>query len=122
MAQPEARLSRRIMDALRLEGSQELAWAAGFYDGEGSAYLWQGRRPRVVIGQVDDFVLLRFRAAVGGLGNINGPYVYSKRPNAQPHFQYTCNGAKALQVAELLIPYVSPIKRAQLEGIRHVPA
>ena len=117
MAQAESKLSRKIMDRLRVENTLELSWAGGFFDGEGTAYLWQGTRPRLGIGQIDDFVLLRFRDAVGGLGNINGPYAYTKRPKATPHFLYSVNGTKALQVAELILPYVSPVKRAQLEGV-----
>lgn len=117
MAQPQAKLSRKIMDALRANNTLELSWAGGFFDGEGTAYLWQGRRPRLAIGQIDDFVLLRFKNAVGGLGNINGPYAYAKRPKATPHFLYSANGAKALQVAELILPHVSPVKRAQLQGV-----
>lgn len=62
----------------------ELAWAAGFFDGEGwaNAIAAEGRRtrqPQARINQADPNgvpeVLLRFQRAVGGLGHIGGPYV-----------------------------------------------
>jgi len=62
--------------------SRELAWAAGFFDGEGWAGLAQeqGRRtaqPQARVNQADargvPEVLLRFQSAVG-IGRIGGPY------------------------------------------------
>lgn len=57
----------------------ELAWAAGFFDGEGSTFVAsRGHYPVIGISQSDDdgvpAVLDRFRAAVGGYGHINGPF------------------------------------------------
>lgn len=54
----------------------ELAWAAGFYDGEGCTFTSvDGGRVtmQVLITQVDRRVLDRFQAAVGGLGKVYGP-------------------------------------------------
>src|SRR5207247_4911519 len=62
----------------------DLAWAAGFFDGEGwaNAVAQEGRKtkqPQARINQADPNgvpeVLLRFQRAVGGLGRIGGPYV-----------------------------------------------
>jgi hypothetical protein len=63
---------------------QLIAWAAGLYDGEGScsAYLPRRRkayRRQMAVSQGGDpgrppLVLLGFRSAVGGVGNITGPY------------------------------------------------
>jgi hypothetical protein len=60
----------------------ELAWAAGFFDGEGWANVVapEGRssvQPHARVNQADPYgvpvVLTRFQAAVGGLGRIGGP-------------------------------------------------
>jgi len=71
------------MDTPRVD-LRELAWAAGLYDGEGScsAYLPKRRktyRRQMAVSQGGDpgkppLVLLGFRNAVGGVGNITGPY------------------------------------------------
>lgn len=55
---------------------RELAWAAGFFDGEGCtsvSKVWGAQRtpvPRISIAQTDPRPLERFHRAVGGLGNI----------------------------------------------------
>jgi len=64
--------------------SRVIAWAAGLYEGEGScsAYLPQRRktyRRQMAVSQAGDpgkppLVLLGFRSAVDGVGNITGPY------------------------------------------------
>src|SRR2546425_2972485 len=71
------------MDTPRVD-LRELAWAAGLYDGEGScsAYLPKRRktyRRQMAVSQAGDrgtppLVMLGFRSAVGGVGNITGPY------------------------------------------------
>jgi hypothetical protein len=71
------------MDSLR-GNAQLIAWAAGLYEGEGScsAYLPKGRktyRRQMAVSQGGDpgkppLVLLGFRSAVVGAGNITGPY------------------------------------------------
>ncbi len=62
----------------------EIAWAAGFFDGEGhvSASKQAGKRScnmRIQIAQTDPEVLFRFQAAVGGLGRVIGPNNYGWR-------------------------------------------
>ena len=62
--------------------SEELAWAAGFFDGEGSTYLEKHRThpgymvPRLYVPQCAEVgiapELLRLKAAMGGLGAISG--------------------------------------------------
>src|SRR5439155_9319130 len=71
------------MDTPRVD-LHELAWAGGLHDGEGScsAYLPKRRktyRRQMAVSQGGDpgkppLVLLGFRNAVGGVGNITGPY------------------------------------------------
>ena len=64
---------------------EELAWAAGFYDGEGTCYARSTRRrPQVQLllslSQVNVERLVRFRDALGGKGRIYGP-IKLKRPS-----------------------------------------
>lgn len=97
--------------------NSELAWAAGFFDGEGNArtYSRKGLNTtsiRLAVHQIDRQVLDRFRKAVGEVGTINGPY-QSPQPNRKPVFQWQVQGKLAKQVAMLLLPYLSPVKKEQ---------
>lgn len=98
----------------------ELAWAAGFFDGEGyigcvkhSRYKGMTyMRLSCTIAQIDRRVLDRFQAAVG-VGIVRGPYTNGKTTS----FQYSTGSTKAIwQVWTLLKPYLSPVKSEQFEA------
>ena len=99
----------------------ELAWAAGFFDGEGctSATKMGGsprfptrRYPLIGIAQVDRAVLDRFRDAVG-FGKVTGPYE-KKNPNARPQYRYSIQGfVPVTTVMARLWPWLGEIKRQQ---------
>lgn len=103
----------------------ELAWAAGFFDGEGTASSSRRahrpsyeRQMAVYQGGRDDIpeALTRFQRAVGGRGNITGPY-------RARLFHWTTRKHSAFdEVMTLLWPWLSELKRAQLrratEGAR----
>lgn len=101
----------------------EVAWAAGFFDGEGNVSVTNkrlnSRTIMVQIGQVDREVLDRFKAAVGGVGNVNGPYDRTRssgNPNHRPYFQYSCSNKDGVQhIIDTLWPYLSSPKREQIE-------
>jgi hypothetical protein len=61
---------------------EELAWAAGFYDGEGTFCLDQGRLS-MSLAQINPEVLIRFKAAVNGLGRVYGPYQRKVKTHSQ---------------------------------------
>lgn len=98
----------------------ELAWAAGFMDGEGT-FGWQrqlGRKPipYVQATQVDRRPLDRLHLVLG-IGKVYGPYV-PKRANEQPYFYFRATGVeRTLSIAELLRPWLSPPKREQADQI-----
>jgi hypothetical protein len=97
---------------------QEVAWAAGFFDAEGSACSSQRRdRPsrerQMVVYQAgrDEIpeALLRFKAAVGDRGNITGSY-------RDRLFHWTTRKHSAFdEVMTLLWPWLSEGKRVQLQ-------
>lgn len=96
----------------------EMAWAAGFFDGEGTAYAYRpeakARRASLTIAQVDRFVLDRFQRAVG-VGKVYGPYgPYAG--NRKPHFQWkSATSADTAAVLRALSPWLSPIKKQQIQ-------
>jgi len=95
----------------------ELAWAAGVYDGEGSASTYLPKRRKSRVRQMAVYqggeggpppLLYRFQAAVGGIGLIHGPargYLYQW--HSKRHVVVDA-------VSELLWPWLSDAKREQL--------
>ncbi len=103
---------------------EELAWAAGFFDGEGSTSLRcknRGRArkadyimPMLSISQhYSPECLLRFREAVGGFGTMNGPYRYANSPNADRWTWAARRHEEAQAVIVRLWPWLSSPKRKQ---------
>jgi hypothetical protein len=95
----------------------ELAWAAGFADGEawfGIAHRGKGRywRLAINIGQKHRGPLDRFRDAVGA-GGVYGPY--RKSPG---FWHYAVTGDQARKVIALLTPYLCEIKQEQIDKAR----
>src|SRR5881227_2813286 len=93
----------------------ELAWAAGFFDGEG----WANRTVRGVqarINQADPdgvpAVLVKFQRIVG-VGRIAGPEVKEGKIDLY-HWVVSSRGDVA-RVAELIGPWLGQVKRAELE-------
>ena len=92
-----------------------LAWAAGFFDGEGNAQLNKKSYPRVQINQLDREVLDRFTEAVG-VGKVYGPYQHNSHKNS--YFQYQVNGFERVQaVMAMLWPWLGSAKRSQFAAV-----
>jgi hypothetical protein len=96
---------------------EELAWAAGFFDGEGCfSYTDKAAYASVSIAQVERLPLERFQAAVAGMGTIYGPYfkVYPGRMSKQPWHQYRAYRREHVQAIVALLWFkLGPTKRAQ---------
>lgn len=97
----------------------ELAWAAGFFDGEGSTFvLGRKNHPKISITQAPDppngtppAVLHRFYRAVGEIGNIGGPY---REKTGELKWIYTAHGHEMVQaVITLLWTWLGKVKREQ---------
>lgn len=97
---------------------EELAWAAGLFDGEGTVRAFKEKRVagdrwyvRLSVAQGHPAVLERFIAAVG-FGKLNGPYRARGRKNVL--WSATVDGHERAQAAVgLLWRWLSPVKRAQ---------
>jgi hypothetical protein len=101
--------------------STELAWAAGFYDGEGSMGFYdsngKGRWKRIVLSvtQVDRSPLDRFKLAVGGLGVVDGPFK-RKNPNANLLHRYNAYSLQDIHVIiSAMWPYLCKPKQLQAD-------
>jgi len=106
---------------------EDLAWAAGFADGEGSFYTlrqgWrngkprQTLRPRFEIGQAEPLILEKFREIVGFGAKVNGPYGNTKedaKREAKPQWVYYVSGFEDVQaLLAMLWIWLGPTKRKQ---------
>jgi len=93
---------------------EELAWAAGFLDGEGCFYLSHRRNWNQIqfrISQADRRPLDRF-AAIMGFGAVSGPY--DNGPRCKPIWVYTATKFETVQsIAARLWPWLCQSKRDQ---------
>lgn len=97
--------------------STELAWAAGFFDGEGcvAAYVRKDghRTLGAQVGQTDPRPLQRLRAVVRE-GRVYGPYARPDHPKWSSVWSWRVIGYPATtRVMTLLWPYLSEPKREQ---------
>src|ERR687891_1255169 len=95
---------------------EELAWAAGFFDGEGCfTYTRAGGFASVAMVQTRQEPLERFRKAVG-TGSVTGPYDCRSptRPTKQEQYQFHAYGFNPMwRIAGLLWPHLGSIKCRQ---------
>jgi hypothetical protein len=88
----------------------EIAWAAGFFDGEGHIYFHRGQSSSAVrlrVRQREPELLLRFQRAVGGYGRI-----YREKSGI---YSFECEGWRAYEIVNALWPYLGSHKRTQYE-------
>jgi hypothetical protein len=105
---------------------EELAWAAGFFDGEGcfgsspAAPTKNGVRRRYLrasLSQKYEPLVIKFCDVVG-VGTIN---FYHARATSSQAFVWRCTSKNALTVAALLWPWLGEQKKADLKrGLRQV--
>jgi len=85
---------------------EELAWAAGFFDGEGS-FSWT--EPAAfgcaVINQTNRESLERFKGAVAGLGKIYGPYEprHKDRWSRKPQWAFRAHRREHVQAIAVML-------------------
>ena len=113
-----------VGDAVRPEpsGDELLAWAAGLFEGDGSACLARHRTheghltAEVSMTQASSDglpeVLTRFKMAMGGVGRTYGPY--AGRGRGEPIYRYKAvRFADADHVLRSLWPWLGSVKRVQ---------
>src|SRR5688572_8747546 len=100
----------------------ELAWAAGFFDGEGwaNAVAQTGRRTRQPHAQINQAagpdgmpaVLVKFQRRVG-VGRLKGPLI--KEGKQDLYWWEATSRPDVSHVADLIGPWLCPVKRAEFE-------
>lgn len=96
--------------------SEDLAWAAGLFEGEGTVTRSDGV-PRLALKMID-FDIVRHFGEVVGFGRTFGPYGPYKQDDGhkrQPFLVWIATGDGGLAVAELLRPWLGQRRIEQIE-------
>lgn len=97
---------------------EELSWAAGFFDGEGTVSTTKRTHAKnryiyTSVAQAEPTTLVRLQKAVGGLGHLSGPKS-RQRPHWQPLWKWQANSFEHCQaVVAMLWHWLSGPKRKQ---------
>lgn len=98
---------KQILEVLAADRvATELAWAAGFFDGEGCVTQQFPGYISLIVAQAGTTEHLeRFKSAVG-YGSINGPHTRGPNDSRQPIYHWNVSGKKAHAVMRLLSPFL----------------
>lgn len=93
---------------------EQVAWAAGLFEGEGCITARGKTSGELVIGMTDLDVLERFQAIMG----VGGITVEYRQPPHQDCYRWSvCNAADSTFVLGLLLPWLSSRRRAAAESL-----
>jgi len=95
---------------------QFTAWAAGIYEGEGTAHYSLSAGYRVGITSSDEDVVQRFHEVVG-FGTIYGPYRHGNRSNKPLWLWGATNRQGVRNLLELFRPFLLTRRVEQLERV-----
>ena len=100
----------------------EIAWAAGLFEGEGSI-TQNGGRLFIRLKMTDEDVVLRF-AEIARYGEVYGPYNHQLRDGyvRKPYWVWLAPEYDALEVLEMLWPWLSERRRAQALALAPIEA
>jgi hypothetical protein len=101
--------------------AEEIAWAAGLFEGEGCVTEIDGRFT-LALNNTDEEVVRRFEEIVR-LGRIYGPYENSSSDGfrRKPFWAWVAKDESALDVMQMLAPWLSTRRRSrahELTGLR----
>lgn len=90
----------------------ELAWCAGFLDGEGNFSAYRGGRIVAQAAQTTREELARLQATLGG--SVNGPYANTTGYGRKPYYTWTITNIAGFKRAVMsLVDHLSTAKREQ---------
>ena len=86
---------------------RDIAWAAGWFDGEGSIAKRRANSQQCHMGQKDRWVLDRFKALFGGS-------IVERQMNGQPFFEWHISGARCRGFLMTLYTFFSPRRQERI--------
>lgn len=98
-----------------IPSATERAWAAGFFDGEGTAGATYGKYLYLTVSQTETTTLERFRRAVGGIGGIYAISTKGRPANWKQGNYWRSGKFEEVQIAICLLwEFLSQPKRDQI--------
>lgn len=97
--------------------AEEIAWAAGLFEGEGSVFRTKWGGVKVQMGMTDLDVLQHLKAVLGGV--VNGPYQYEAKDGIQrkPQWRWSSTGPNAVRICRLLRPWMGERRRGRMDEL-----
>ena len=106
-----------VKAAMRSPSVADLAWAAGIFEGEGSAGIGGGSG-QMQVTQLDTWILYRLQEFLGG--SVGGPYrndYHSNLGHGRQKFVWYATGPRARGIAMTLFTFLSPRRRQQMKKL-----
>jgi hypothetical protein len=106
---------------VRYQGADQIGWAAGLFEGEGSIYIDRADERRnggrlgiaLSLASTDEDVIRHFHDCIGS-GRVFGPYTSAK--STKPYWMWKLrNAEKVAEVAATLYPLLSRRRREQID-------
>jgi hypothetical protein len=100
---------------------EEIAWAAGLFEGEGCIDCTRRKyrdkvyvTPRLQLSMTDEEVVRKFHETLG-CGRVNGPY--RSRLSTRPYWRWAAHGKETRVVLDVFLPFLSGRRRAKAEEV-----
>jgi len=93
---------------------EQLAWAAGWFEGEGSIPRTTGKpaAARISITNTDHEILAAFRALFGDVG-----FIYPVPSPVKPRWIFQATGEDAIRILRLIYPWLYSRRRARVDEL-----
>lgn len=105
----------KSLDATTVPTELDIAYAAGFYDGEGTCYAKCGKYAQARVFQKDPEMLYKFRDFFGG--NVRPVAGHAARGiNGGPLFEWAVTGTRAKEFLRKIYPFVSSRRKQQIDA------
>lgn len=98
-------------------GIPDLAWAAGIFEGEGSA-CYASQTTRLSVSQNKPWILSRLRLIFGGRVSIQKNR--QNKLSKNPQWLWSVSGARARGVGMTIYAWLSPHRQAQIRRALHI--
>lgn len=95
---------------------QEIAWAAGLFEGEGCISTYQSDSTQLTLVSTDYDVIDRF-ARIVGVGTVSGPFYPNNNPEWKPVKKWLCSHQyEVRELLDRLLPFLCGRRAARAQG------